>query len=164
VANTWRRARIWCSVSPCQTGTILSGPPLALGLLLAQHAEAGGVPQDLLVQRPQLARADERLVVEARWRERRADDLGGAHHVELEPGLGVQVLDPHALADRLGAGPHAGRPVDRHNAVRALTGAAQQPAPAVVLETARERAQAGGVQGRSDRVALVRLGRLAVER
>ena len=56
-----------------------------------------------------------------------------------------------------------GRAVDRDDAVRALAGAAQQAAAAVVLEAARERALAGGVERRADRVALVGLDRLAVE-
>src|SRR4029077_16573233 len=41
------------------------GAPLAVVLLLAQDAQAGGVAEDLLVDRPQLPRADEGLVVEA---------------------------------------------------------------------------------------------------
>ena len=125
--------------------------------------EAGGVAQHLLVQRPQPPRADEGLVVEARRRERAADGVGHGHHVVLEAGGGVEVLDRHALAHRLGAGAHAGRAVDGHEAVGALPGAAQQAAPAVVLEAARERALAGGEQRRGDGVARERLDALAVE-
>ena len=66
--------------------------------------------------------------------------------------------------DRLGAGAHAGPAVDLDEAVRALAGAAEQAARAVVLEAARERPPAGGVERRADRVALERLDRLAVER
>ena len=60
-------------------------------------------------------------------------------------------------------GPHAGRPVDRHHAVRALARAAQQAATAVVLEATAECALAGGIQRRADGVALVGLHLLAVE-
>ena len=125
--------------------------------------EAGGVAQRLLVQRPQAPRADEGLVVEARRGEGAADGVGHRHHVVLEAGGGVEVLDGHALAHRLGAGAHAGRAVDGHEAVRALPGAAQQAAAAVVLEAARERAPAGCEEGRGDGVARERLDGLAVE-
>ena len=73
------------------------------------------------------------------------------------------MLDRHALAHGLGAGAHAGRAVDGHEAVGALPGAAQQAAPAVVLEAARERALAAGEQGGGDGVARERLDALAVE-
>ena len=139
------------------------GAPLALVLGGAQLAQAGGVAQHLLVHRPQASRADEGLVVEARRRERAADRVGDGHDVVLEAGGGVEVLDLHALAHRLGAGAHARRAVDRDQAVRALPRAAQQAAPAVVLEAARERALAGCVERRGDGVARQRLDALAVE-
>ena len=125
--------------------------------------EAGGVAQHLLVQRPQPPRADEGLVVEARRREGAADRVGDGHDVVLEAGGGVEVLDRHALAHRLGAGAHAGRAVDGDEAVRALPGAAQQAAAAVVLEAARERALARGEERGGDGVAGERLDALAVE-
>ena len=140
------------------------GPPLALGLLVAQLAEPGGVAQDLLVQRPQPARPDERLVVEAGRRELGRRRVGDLHHVELERRLRVDVLDDEPLAGRLDAGPRAGAPSTEHEAVGALAGDAHQAAAAVVLEAARERPLAGGVQRRADRVALERGDALAVER
>ena len=139
------------------------GAPLALGLLLREATEPGGVAQHLLVQRPQLARADERLVVEAGRRDR-AGFVGHAHHVDLERRERVEVLDAHARADRLDARAGPGRAVDGDDAVRAVARAAHQPAPPVVLEASRERAPAGGVERRPDRVALERLDALAVER
>ena len=69
--------------------------PLAVVLLLAQDAETGGVAEDLLVDRPQLPRADEGLVVEAGRRER-AGEVGRAHHVEAERRPRVLVRDDHA--------------------------------------------------------------------
>ena len=123
---------------------------------LRQPPEPGGVAQDLLVERPQAARADERLVVEARRRERAADDVGRPHHVEVERRPRVLVLDRHAR--RATGSAHArtpGRAVDGDERVRALPAAAQLAARAVVLERARERAPAGGEQRGGDRVALV---------
>ena len=139
------------------------GAPLALGLALAQLPEPGRVAQHLLVERPQPARADERLVVEAGRGEGAGELVGGGHHVELERGARVHVRHLHALAHRLGAGPHAGRVAHLHEAVGALAGAAHQPARAVVLERAREGAAPRGEQRRADRVALVRGHLLAVE-
>ena len=121
------------------------GAPLALLLVLAQLPEPGGVAQHLLVQRPQPPRADEGLVVEAGRREGPAEEVGGAHGVELERRAGVHVLDAHALAQRLGAGAHAGGAVHLHEAVGALAGAAHEAAAAVVLEAAREGAPPPGV-------------------
>src|SRR5829696_1583142 len=114
------------------------GAPLPLGLRLAQLPETGGVTKDLLVERPQAARPDEGLVVEAGRRERPADEVGRAHHVEVERRRRVHVLDLHPLAHRLGAGAHTGGAVDGDQAVRALAGAAEEPTAAVVLEGARE--------------------------
>ena len=139
------------------------GPPRPLGLLLRQLAEPGRVAQHLLVERPQPARADERLVVEAGRRERSAERVGDRHEVVLEAGARVQMLDRRTVAHGFGAGAHAWGAVDGDEAVRAVAGAAHQPAPAVVLEAARERPLAGGVQRRADRVALERGDLLAVE-
>ena len=130
------------------------GAPLALGLRLAQLPEPGRVTKELLVQRPEATWPDEGLVVEAGRGERAAEEVGGAHHVEVERRLRVHVLDLHALADRLGAGAHAGSAVDRDEAVGALAGAAEQAAAAVVLERAREGALAAGEERRPDRVPL----------
>ena len=139
------------------------GSPLALGLEAAQLAEPGGVAEDLLVQRPQPARADERLVVEAGRRQPAAEDVGGAHRVELERGAGVDMRDRDAVAHRLGARPHARVAVDRADAVRALSRGAHQAAAPVVLEGAAEGTPAGRIQGRGDRVARVGGHLLAVE-
>jgi hypothetical protein len=138
--------------------------PGAFGLALGQHAQAGGRAQRLLVQRPQPPRADERLVVEARRGERAADDVGRAHHVEVEPRPGIRVLDRHPVEHGLGARAHAGTPADLDERVGALATTAQLAARPVVLEGAAERAPAGGVQRRRDRVARKCRDRLAVER
>src|SRR6185436_2199015 len=104
------------------------GAPLALGLRLPQLPEPGRVTKELLVQRPEATWPDEGLVVEAGRGERAADEVGGAHHVEVERRLGVHVLDAHALADRLGARADSRGPVDGDEAVRALAGAAEEAA------------------------------------
>ena len=138
-------------------------PPATLGLATHEPPEPGRVAQDLLVQGPQPPRADEGLVVEARRRQPLAEDVGGPHDVEVERRRGVHVRDGDPLAHGLGAGADAGRPVDVDEAVRALAGAAEEPAGTVVLEAAREHlAPAGGERG-PDRVALERFHRLAVE-
>ncbi len=67
------------------------GAPLAIRLPARQHAETGGVAQDLLVQRPQAARPDEGLVVEAGRREPLAEDVGRPHQVEAQRRRGVHV-------------------------------------------------------------------------
>ena len=140
------------------------GAPAPVVLALGEDPEAGRVAQHLLVQRPQPARADERLVVEAGRRERAADDVGCAHDVEVEPGPGVGVRDREPVGHALGARAHRGAAADLHERVRALAAAAQLAARAVVLERAAERAPSGCVQRGRDRVALVRRDRLAVER
>ncbi len=139
------------------------GPPFALGLAPAQPAEAGGVPQDLLVEGPEPAWPDEGLVVEAGRGEPAAEDVGGAHRVEAQRGAGVHVRDLHPLAGRLGAGPDTGRAVDLDQAVGALAGAAEQPPGAVVLEAARDDLLTGSVESGADRVALERADRAPVE-
>ena len=96
------------------------GTPGPLGLRLRKLPESGGVAQHPLVHRPQPARADERLVVEAGRRERATERVGHRHHVVLEAGLGVEVLDRRTVARGLGAGADPRRAVDRHQAVRAV--------------------------------------------
>ena len=113
--------------------------------------------------RPQPARADERLVVEARRRERAADHVGGAHDVEVEPRLRVRVLDRQPVGGGLRAGAHARPPADLDQRVGALPAAADLAARAVVLERAAEGAPAGGEQRGGDRVAREPRDRLAVE-
>jgi hypothetical protein len=120
--------------------------------------------KDLLVERPEATRPDEGLVIEAGRGERAADEVGGAHHVELERGRRVHVLDPHPRAHGLGAGADAGGAVDGYETVGALAGAAEEAATAVVLEGAREGALAARVERRADRVTLERLDFTAVER
>jgi hypothetical protein len=140
------------------------GAPLALGLRPAQLPEPGGVSEGLLVERPETARSDEGLVIEARRGERPADKVRRAHRVEVERRRRVHVLDPHPLADRLRAGADTRRAVDRDEAVRALAGAAEETAAAVVLERAREGALPARVERRPDRVALEAGHLTAVER
>ena len=87
----------------------------------AQPAEAGGAAQHPLVERPEPARADEGLVVEAGRREAAAEAVGRRHHVEVERGPGVLVLD--AACPRRSGSPQArtpGRAVDVDQRVRAL--------------------------------------------
>ena len=139
------------------------GPRLALAGLRRQPAEARGPAQPPLIERPEPARSHEGLVVEARGSEARAEPVDGPHRVEGEARPRVHVPDLHSLAKRLGAGPHARRAVDLDQAVRALPGAAEQPARAVVLEGAREDPLAGAGQGGGDRVALEPAARVPVE-
>ena len=111
--------------------------------VLIELPEAGGAPQELLVQRPRGARPDERAVVEADRRERAADLVGQRHEVEVERPADVLALDDGALADRLGADANVRHAVDGHLAVRAVARAAEEPARPVVLERAREDALSG---------------------
>ena len=60
---------------------------------LAQPAEPCRGAQHLLVQRPEAARTDEGLVVEAGRREGAADDVRRPHHVELERRRRIMVDD-----------------------------------------------------------------------
>ena len=131
----------------------------ALGI---EHPEPGGPAQELLVERPQLARTDEGLVVEARRRERAAELVRHLH--EIERADVVLALDDRAPADRRGADADVRDPVDGHLAVRAMTRAALQPARTVVLERAREHPLARREERRPDGVALVALDLLVVER
>ena len=139
------------------------GAPLALRLAAAQPAEAGGVAQHLLVERPEAPRPDEGLVVEAGRGDPAAEDVGGPHRVKPQGWSGVHVRDLHPVAHRLGAGPDPGPAVDLDQAVRALPGAAEQAAGAVVLEAARDHPLPRGVKRGADRVALERLHGAAVE-
>ena len=130
---------------------------------LVDAAEPGEVPQDLLVQRPRAARVDHRPVVEADRRERPADLVGEREHVEIEVPPHVLLVDLCARARRLDADADVRNPVHGHHAIRAVAGAAEQAARAVVLERARERAQAGRVERGAERVALVALDPLLAE-
>ena len=73
---------------------------LATRTVRVELPEAGGAAEDLLVERPELPRPDERLVVEARRRERPAELVGDPHQVAVE--RAHEVLSGHdgALADR----------------------------------------------------------------
>src|SRR5262249_23866268 len=132
-------------------------------LSLRQPAEAGCIAEDLLVERPQPPRADEGLVVEARRGQLLAEQVGAPHQVEPQRGARVHVLDLHPGAHRLGAGADPGPAVDLDQAVGAMTGAAEQPAGAVVLEAAGDDPASRGVERGADRVALEGLDALAVE-
>src|SRR6185312_10959122 len=132
--------------------------PLGAPMPLVEPAETRGVAQNLLVERPQPPRADERLVVEADLHpERRRRLADHVQEVAVERGPGVQVVDLHALFDRRHARAHRGLAVHLDQAVRALAGAAHQSARAVVLERPGEHAHAGVEQRGGDRVALVPL-------
>lgn len=142
--------------------TVFSAP-FALLLTLWQPAQPGGVAQRLLIDRPQPARADERLVVEADGHEGAGKLAGRAHQVKVERGPRVLVLDAHAREHRRRAGAHARGAVHLHQRVGALAAAAQLPARAVVLERPREHAAPRGQQRGCDRVALVGADGRAVE-
>ena len=144
--------------------TPVLGSPLALVLALREPAEPGGVAQHLLVQRPQAARADERLVVEADRREGTAEAIGRPHHVEAQRRPGVLVLDAHAVQHRLAAAPDARGALDLEERVGALATAAQLAARAVVLEAARQHSSPRGHQCRGDRVAVEAANGVSVER
>ena len=115
--------------------------------------EAGCAAQELLVQRPGLARPDEGAVVEADGRERTADLVRERHEVEVERPAHVLPLDDRTLADRLGADADVRNAVDGHLTVRAVAGAAEKSAWTVVLEGAREDTLACREGGGRDRVA-----------
>ena len=143
---------------------ILDLDPLGAAPVRVEDTEPGCVAEELLVQRPELARPDERLVVEAGWRERASELVGHLHQVALERADVVLSLDDGALGHRGRADPHVRDPVHRHLAVRAVPRAALKPARPVVLERAREHALPRGVQRGADRVACERLHRLAARR
>ena len=125
---------------------VLDLDALAAGAALVELAQARRVAEDLLVERPHAARPDERLVVEAGWGERPAELVGHPHQVPVERAEEVLTLDDGSRADRLRADPHARDAVDRHLAVRAMTGAALQTTWAVVLEAPRKNASPLGEQ------------------
>ena len=129
-----------------------------------EGAEPGRSTEELLVERPQLARADERLVVEARRCEGTGELVGQLHQVTLERADVVLPLDHGAVSERRRADADARDSVDRHLAVGAMTGTAGEPSRPVVLEAPREHPLAGRVERRADRVAGESLHRLAVER
>ena len=83
--------------------------------------------------------------------------------LEDEHKMPYALTEPH-LMEWLDAHAHVRDTVHGHEAVRAVPGAAQEPARPVVLEGAREDPLAGGEERRPDRVAGVAAGRLPVER
>src|SRR6185312_14096260 len=128
-------------------------------------AEARRRAQELLVVLPRPPGADERLEVEAHLHpERRRRRRQRVQRVALERRPGVDVLDLHALLDGRHTGAHGRVAVDLDEAVGALAAAAQKAAGAVVLERAREDADAVGVERRGDRVAGEALDRPAPPR
>ena len=88
-------------------------------------ADPGDRAENLLVQRPEGARPDERLVVEAD-RQEAIEPVGDRHQVEPDRGPRVLAPDVHPLVQRRHACPHVRDPVDVHHAVRAAPGTAQQ--------------------------------------
>ena len=132
-------------------------PVLGVGAVLAAAvlvhlAEAGGVAQELLDERPEGARPVPDAVVEADRRERAADLVRHRHQVEVERAANVLRDDDRALADGHGARAHVGDTVHGHHAVRAVARAAEQAARPVVLEAAREDPLPRGVERRAERV------------
>ena len=67
--------------------------PFAVRLAARQPAQAGRVAEHLLVERPEPARADEGLVVEARRRQPAAEEVGAPHQVEPQRRARVHVCD-----------------------------------------------------------------------
>ncbi len=97
---------------------VLDVVALLAAAVLVDLAEAGDAAQELLVERPQAARADHRPVVEADRGEGPADLVGDGQQVVVERAADVLRLDPHALGDRGDARAHVRRSVDREHAVR----------------------------------------------
>src|SRR5262249_31317938 len=104
--------------------------------LRIELAEPRGAAKELLVQRPRPARADERLVVEARRRERPAQLVRDLHQILVERAAVVRPFHDRALGRGGGAEAEVRDPVARHLAVGAVAGTALEPAGAVVLEAA----------------------------
>ena len=109
-------------------------------------------PEDALVRRPEPARMDEGLVVEAHG-EQEVEPVEDRESVPLERGPGVLGLDPLAVAQGLHAGADVRHAVDVDQAVRAVAAAAEQPARPVVLEAPAEDPHTGRVERRADAVA-----------
>jgi hypothetical protein len=129
---------------------------MARQVALVDLAEAGDLADHRLDPRPQPARLDQRLVVEAD-RQELVRQLHVVHgeRVALEREHDVLRLDLHAVARRARAAAHAGLAVDLHEAVRAVAAHAQEPAAAVVLEGAGDGIDSCAVERGADRVACV---------
>ncbi len=67
--------------------------------------------------------------------------------ISFQGGPGVLGTDPHTLAHRLGAGPDVRDTIHLHEAVGTASGAAEEPARAMVFKAAAEDPHASGVQG-----------------
>ncbi len=96
---------------------------------------------------------DERLQVEPD-RHQRVREIRDVEQVVLGRRPAPWAFDPHAARRGGDARSDARNAVDRHRAVRALAGPAVQAAPAMTLQRARERSNAGTEQRRGHRVAL----------
>ena len=130
--------------------------PASAAVVGVELTQAGGRAQELLVVLPGPPRSDEGLVVEADLHPEPGRDLGQrVQGVALERRPRVDVLHLHAAGDRRHTCSHRRHAIHLHQAVGALTAAAQQAARSVVLERAREDAHAGGVERRGDGVARV---------
>ncbi len=134
-------------------GRVQVAPPLlqVRARLDIDPAKPRDPAQDRLVQRPEAARADERLVVEAD-REEALEPVGQAEHVEPQRRQRVLVADGHAGRDRRHAGADVRLAVHLDQAVRAASGCAQDRARPVVLEAARQDIDVIGGQRRRDGV------------
>ena len=116
-------------------------------------AEACGIPEELLVERPEAPGANEGLVVEAGRRERAAELVGHGHPVALERAEDVLGLDGRVGGERGDTDAHVRDAVHGHQAVGAMPRAAHEPAWAVVLEAPGEHPPAGRIERRADRVS-----------
>ena len=128
---------------------VAPGVPCAL----VELPRPAAAPQELLVQRPEPPRPDERPVVEADRRERPPDLVGDGHEVEVERPrtFCAWTTRPRGSARCIRArSAHRRRSSGSSGSARA----AEEPARAVVLERAREHALACRERRRAERVAL----------
>jgi hypothetical protein len=119
-----------------------------------QSADAGGPADDAFGDRPGDPRTNERLVVEAD-RHHQVRAVGHAQEVAFDRRPAALAPDRHAVARVGHARPNARAPVDGDQTVRAVAGQAVRAAPAMMLDRAGERPNAGAEQRGGDGVALV---------
>ena len=119
-------------------------------------AEAGGVAQEVFVERPEAAGPHEGLVVEAGGDERSGETEGG-HEVEVQAGPGVDVADfePGRGGGDGGqpVGEGAGAVAELDEGVGVFGAGGDDAAGAVVLEAAADEGDAVGEEGGGDGVA-----------
>jgi hypothetical protein len=132
--------------------TVLSVVAVTSLRMRVDAAEAGDVPEELLVERPRPTGPDHRPVVEPHRREGTAKLVRHRQEVVVERAPDVLAHDLGALAHGLGANAYVRDPVHGHHAVGAVARAAEQPARAVVLETAGEDPLPGRVKSGAEGV------------